>query len=288
MSKVGKIERILIFRLSSIGDIILTSALIRCLRNTYPLAQIDFVVKSQFVQLVESNPNISTVYGFESKKGFSELKRLRNQLVENNYDVFLDIHKNYRSLFFRSAFKNAVVLKYKKNIFKRTLLVSFGINRYKNELPVYRRFIEAAKSIGVEYDGRKTDFFVPDNAKQSFSAIALAKQFNVSKQYVAIMCGASFENKKWPKENFKVLVQRLTDINIPVVLVGGKSEIQDTEFIAEGFSETDVFNFTGVLDLLQTAALLKSATLTVSNDTGMLHLSEALGVPVVGIYRYNG
>ena len=93
------VNKILVFRLSSIGDIVLTTALLRCLRNTFPDVQIDFVVKKQFADILRCVPFVSNVIELDSKKGFSELLAIRNHLKNEQYDVALDIHKNWRSLF---------------------------------------------------------------------------------------------------------------------------------------------------------------------------------------------
>ena len=124
---MDKPYKILIIRLSSIGDIILTTALVRCLRQTYPEAQIDFLVKKQFLDTVEHNPNLSNVLVFE--KGQS-LKDLKQKLKLENYDWVIDIHQNFRSLYLKSGLHIHLKTGYRKQLFQRTLLVFLGINIY--------------------------------------------------------------------------------------------------------------------------------------------------------------
>lgn len=278
-----KIEKILIFRLSSIGDIVLTSSLIRCIRNTYPSAKIDFVVKKQFLQLVENNPFLDTVYGVDSSEGLRGLRQLKNRLKENKYDVFLDIHKNFRSIYFRTFFGGAKIFTYKKNILKRSLLVHLGFDIYSNEAPVYKRFVSAASKLHVVYDNEYTDFFIPENKKAEFQDIASEMGFNANLPYIVLGPGASFYNKCWPKDKFVELCDKLTNAHHQIALIGGPAE-QETCDIIKNMSSATIYNFAGKLDLLQSAALLENATVTVVNDTGMLHLSEALRTPVIGLY----
>ena len=108
------INKILVFRLSSIGDIILTSPLLRCLRKTYPNAQIDFVIKKQFRFLIEDNAYINNIYTVDKSLGVNGLKQLGATLNQQQYDVFLDIHKNYRSLLISKLAKPKKVFRYKK------------------------------------------------------------------------------------------------------------------------------------------------------------------------------
>lgn len=278
------IEKILIFRLSSIGDIILTSALVRCVRNKYPDASIDFVVKKQFSQLIKNNPHINNVIDLDTSLGFVGLKQLRKQIQESNYDIFLDIHKNFRSLYCRSFLRKTKVSRYRKNVVKRTLLTSFGIDLYSDELPVYQRFIDAAKLYGVDYDGKKTEFYLSEEDITDFQRIAKENGIDVERKYLVFGPGASFSNKQWPLEYFTILADMLQKHRIQIIIIGGKSEEKFSSEICSGSSNKNLVNLSGKLSLLQSATILKHAGLTVVNDTGMLHLSEALGVPVVGLY----
>lgn len=278
------VNKILVFRLSSIGDIILTSALIRCLKNKYPQARVDFVIKKQFYQLVESNPHINNVYIVDTKDGFEGLKKMASDIKEEKYDVFLDIHKNWRSLYvgFFSGARSRFT--FSKHVFKRTLLTTLRINLYWKIRPVYQRYIDSAKRIGVVYDGQGTEVFIPEYISVSISKRLNDAGVDVKKPFVVLCPGASFKNKQWLPERFAELgnmVQR--QHSMPVVILGGKAEEDIATTIARQCPGKTV-NFAGSLNLLESGAVLALAKVVVVNDTGMLMMAESQHTPVVGIY----
>lgn len=283
MSNSSQISKILVFRLSSIGDIVLTTALLRCLRNKYPQAQIDFVVKKQFAAILRCVPFVSNVIELDSKKGLTELFALRKQLQKENYDVALDIHKNWRSLFICRTIGAKQVFAFNKHVFRRWVLTTFHKNIYKEVRPVYLRFTDAAKQIGVESDGKYTELVVPSEIQIATDNILQQKGFDTSKPAIALCPGASFKNKQWQPEKFAELAKKIvTELDYQVILIGGKNEQPLCEIIQK--EEPLAISFAGEFDLSQSIAALNRVRATVVNDTGMLHASEALGVPVIGIY----
>ena len=276
------VSKILVFRLSSIGDIVLTTALLRCLRNTFPDAQIDFVVKKQFADILRCVPFVSNVIELDSKKGFAELRAIRNRLKNEHYDVALDIHKNWRSMFVCNTIGAKQVFRFNKHVFRRWVLTTFHKDIYKEVRPVYLRFIDAAHQIGVVPDGKYTELVVPEQLSESMKDIFVQANISFEKRIIALCPGASFSNKQWQVEKFQQLAKRVvTEFDAQVILLGGKKESEMCETIA---NESGAVSFAGKFDLSQSIAALSMVSLTVANDTGMLHVSEALGVPVVGIY----
>ena len=276
------VSKILVFRLSSIGDIVLTTALLRCLRNTFSDAQIDFVVKKQFADILRCVPFVSNVIELDSKKGFSELRAIRNRLKNEHYDVALDIHKNWRSMFVCNTIGAKQVFRFNKHVFRRWVLTTFHKDIYKEVRPVYLRFIDAAQQIGVVPDGKYTELVVPEQLSESMKDIFVQANLSFEKRIIALCPGASFSNKQWQVEKFQQLAKRVvTEFDAQVILLGGKKELEMCETIA---NESGAVSFAGKFDLSQSIAALSMVSLAVANDTGMLHVSEALGVPVVGIY----
>jgi len=281
---VKPIKKILVFRLSSIGDIVLTTALLRCLRNTYPNAQIDFVVKRQFTSLMQCIPFISNVYQLDSTKGLRGLLRLRRNLRKEKYDIALDIHKNWRSYFITHTIGAKQTSTFKKHTLKRSLLIKFKLDAYNIVRPVYLRFIDTAKKIGVVDDGKKTELIIPETVQQIVDNFLEDNGIKPHKNIIVVCPGASFSNKQWQEEKFLEISQRiLSELHTQVVLIGGFKEKAICDSIVKQ-CKGPILNVAGAFDLSQSAALLNRAQLTIANDTGMLHMSESLNVPVVGIY----
>ncbi|MFO7868101.1 MAG: lipopolysaccharide heptosyltransferase II [Bacteroidales bacterium] len=280
----NNISNIVIFRLSSIGDIILTSALVRCLRNTYPNAKIDFIVKRQFKHIPELMPEINTIHVFDSDGGFKELRRLRKVIAAEKYDVLLDIHKNWRSTFIRNTVGAKQVYTFKKHIVKRFFMIRFKIDAYHIVRPVYLRFVDAAYKLGVRYDSKKTELRIPSETQKKVDNFLEDHSIKPHKTTIVLCPGASFINKEWPQENFLELARLIIhELKHQVVLLGGSKEQEVCEHIANSV-EGKIISVAGKFNLKESAALLNRAQATVANDTGMLHMSEALKVPVVGIY----
>jgi len=149
-------HKILMIRLSSIGDILLTTPLLRILKKKYPNAEIDFIVKKQFVDIVRTNPHLDKIYPLDTTPGSHALRQLAQEIKTNAYDAVLDLHNNYRSKKLRRQFNTiGIVKKYK---WKRFLLIAFKINLYKEIIPVYQRYINAAKILNVEDDNQGLEF----------------------------------------------------------------------------------------------------------------------------------
>lgn len=277
-------KKILIFRLSSIGDIILTSTLVRCVRNTYPEAQIDFVVKRQFMMLIDLLPWVSNVHAIDTQEGFKALLQLRKKLAREKYDVVLDIHKNWRSMFIRNSIGAKRILRYTKHPLKRFFMIRFKIDAYHIVRPVYLRFLDAASKIGVTYDNKLTELVVPKEAQKYVDNYLEDNGIKPHKNIVVLCPGASFKNKEWQVEKFRDLAEHIiTKLKYQVVLLGGSKEKDVCKTIADSISGS-ILSVAGNFNLIHSAALLNRAQATVANDTGMLHMSEALHVPVVGIY----
>ncbi|MDZ7260735.1 MAG: glycosyltransferase family 9 protein, partial [candidate division KSB1 bacterium] len=95
-------QKILVIRLSSIGDILLATPLLRILKKTFPQARVDFVIKKKFEELISLNPYIDTLYAFDETRGLAELRQIKKKIRTQNYDLIIDIHKNFRSLYLRT------------------------------------------------------------------------------------------------------------------------------------------------------------------------------------------
>ncbi|MEM9390913.1 MAG: lipopolysaccharide heptosyltransferase II [Bacteroidota bacterium] len=274
-------DRILIIRLSSIGDIILTTPLIRAVRKKYPKAQLDFLIKTQFKSLVEYNPHISRVITFD--KTTDSLGALKQDLRKNRYDWVIDIHKNFRSYFLSLGIRAGLVTRYRKQIFKRQLLVWFRLSTFRKNTPVLERYFEAVATRGVKYDGQGTEVFLPESEKLTLKNLLQQGGYDDTTGLVAICPGASFTNKRWLADRFAELANKLATKGKKIVLLGGR---QDETLCAEieATMLTRPLNFTGKLSLLGSATLLSKVELAITNDSGLMHLAQSQGTAVVAIY----
>jgi len=142
-------DRFLIIRLSSIGDIILTTPLVRALRKAYPDALIDYLVKEEFRELLVNNPYIDNVYSFDPANGIKDIIKWRKKIKRNGYNSILDLHGSIRSILMTRWLLKVELGKLNKKKFKRFFLAKLGINLYEQISPVTQRYFEAAQEYGL-------------------------------------------------------------------------------------------------------------------------------------------
>lgn len=282
-SKRSGIARILVVRLSSIGDIILTTPLLRSLKETYPQASITFVVKKPYAALLEGSPLVDELIAFDKNEGFHGWRRLKKSLKQQHFDLYLDIHGSLRSRFLRIGIGSQLTATYPKYLFRRYMLIFFRINLYQQLMPVYLRYFESVKKLGIRYDGKGTEIHVPRTDSDAVSARLNDLGWQPAQQLVVICPGATYSNKQWNKEGFAETARVLANTGALVILHGGKDDVNLCGEIAEK-AGPGALSLAGQLSLSGSAALFKHSALVIANDSGMLHLAQSQKTPVVGIY----
>jgi len=263
---VSELKKILIIRLSSMGDILLTTPLIRSIKRQNPEVQIDFVIKEEFIELVKNNPNLTDIHVY-SKQSF-EKQILINTLISNNYEIVIDLQNNIRSKEITKQMQCQTFL-FKKNDVKKFLLVNFKINRLKNAPPIPVRYAEAA---GINLDGEGLDIFTDNVADSSL---------NLNEKYIGLCPGAKHFSKRWPKEYYIELGKQLENSGYKVVLFSGLNEEELISEIANQLSSP--LSLCGD-SILQSAADMKMCKAIYTNDSGAMHLACAVKVPVIAFF----
>jgi lipopolysaccharide heptosyltransferase II len=275
--------KFLIIRFSSIGDIILTTPLIRCLHAEYPGCSIDYLVKKEFSVVLSQNPNIDNLLTFDKKAGEGELSRVRKLVKENKYTHIFDIQRNIRSILI-SAGAGASVSGFSKKLLARDLLIRFGINVYKEVKPVYLRYFEAVEKLGVTYDGKGTEVFPSAAEDQKVHEILKQNNLNSGSPILVVAPGAQWENKRWPVAGFAAAADTFcAQTGANTILIGGAGDVEIC-YEVQNLMKTPSLNLAGQLSLMGSASILGKAAMVFTNDTGMLHMAQAMKTPVVGVY----
>ncbi|MEY3367070.1 MAG: hypothetical protein RI973_225 [Bacteroidota bacterium] len=271
-------KKILVIRFSSIGDIVLTSPAIRCLRQQTG-AQVHFLTKQAFLPLLEESPWIDKIFTIQRSLG-----EVLPALKKENYDCLLDLHVNLRSLRVRLALRCKTYAFHKLNL-EKWLLVQLKINRLPDK-HVVDRYLAAAAPLGVRNDGKGLEYFLPE-------AMPLPAQIPPG-PYIAFAIGAAHGTKRLPREKIAAIC---SGIKCPVVLLGGAKEQQDGAFAA-ATAGPHVSNCCGQLNLHESAIVLRNAWKVIAHDTGMMHIAAAFKkeilsiwgstVPALGMYPYFG
>jgi len=273
-------EKILIIRLSSIGDILLTSPFVRQVRKQFPDARIDYLIKEQFRDLMRFNPHISHLYALTVSNHDAE-KKLKKELKQAGYQIVFDLHNNLRSNFFKRGINATSLRSINKNKLRQQLLVLFKINCYRRIQPIPERYLKVAEKYHVQDDKQGLEiFWQTDHEKTAAKKIRQAGMPS-SVQYVCLAPGAAHHTKRWPVDYFATLSENIIRQGLKIALLGGEDDKQWGRVLAK---KAKIFDLTGKLSLLETAVILSRARAAVTNDSGLMHMATAVNIPVVAIF----
>ena len=268
-------KKILIIRMSSIGDIVLSTSFLQSVKTKFPDSKIDFLIKSEFADIMRYHPLIDDLITFKKKTGFKGLIALGKSLRDNDYDMVYDIHSVFRtrvlSFFLRKRFFKQI-----KKPRLRRLLLFYG----------YQNFFEKSFSHIKMYHSllEKTDSFPKTELHLSNDEVEETMDYllnnNIDKNYITIVPGAAWSQKQWSIENYNNLMTRLMkSFNATIVILGATNDIICDQII----KHNRIINLKDKTSLRMAMGILKSSQHTIGSDTGLLHISEALDTPVTMI-----
>ncbi len=277
-TNIKPIKKVLIIRFSSIGDIILTTPIIRSLFNKSAV-NVHYLVKKQFADILKGNPYLEKVYSFEK-----EPQEILQELKNESYDHIIDLHKNIRSKRLLAQLKRPSSNFPKLNI-EKWLYVNFKVNKMP-DIHIVDRYFKAGEALKLTNDLEGLDYFIPEADKVDLSKYSLS-----SNKYIVVGIGAAHNTKRMPLEKMKTL---LSNLNEQVVLIGGPKE----KAFGDQLVKENVINLAGSLNLNQSAYIIKQCRLIICPDTGIMHMAAALKksiislwgntVPEFGMYPYFG
>jgi ADP-heptose:LPS heptosyltransferase len=262
-------KKFLIIRFSSIGDIVLTSPVIRCLKNQFPEAEIHYLTKKRNADLLMANPYVDKIHCFSDSLS-DTIKELRAE----QFDFVIDLHNNFRSLRVKLRLKSKNYSFNKLN-FRKMLFTSFKINTMP-EVHIVDRNLATLRHFNIVNDGRGLDHFIPE--EDEIPIFELPENFRNG--YVALVLAGTYATKRMPAEKYRKLI---TGTQVPYVLLGGKGERHVADEIL-GWKTGNVIDFTGQLRINQSASLVKNANLVISNDTGLMHIAAAYQKKILSVW----
>jgi heptosyltransferase-2 len=266
--QLEKVNDLLIVRLSSLGDILLTTPLIRTIKKKFPAIEIDFVVREAYKDLLLLNPHLRNTIIYNDDK--EKLKILRNKICENNYDLIIDLQNNLRSWLLLKCYGSSAI-RFKKNNINKFLLVHFNINKLKN-----------AKQIPVRYASTLNNFQLDDKGLQLITDKIQSPILNGIENLIGICPGSKHFTKMWPEEYFIELCKLLNENGFEIVLFGGKDDIKVCERISSKLPSA--INLCNDNNILQTAADMKCCKVIYCNDSGLMHTATAVNIPVIAFF----
>ncbi len=275
---------ILVIRFSSIGDILLTTPVVRLLKWLFPDCQIDFVVKEEFAELLSANPNISRLYCFSKTDPARSLAKLKREIKTKHYDLIIDLHRNFRSYFLSWGSGAHRVIRYKKGVIRRFLLVKFKLGRQRPVVPIYQRYLNTLAPHQLPESLLRLEIFIPDEVTARVAERYSGFIGHAPGPIIGIAPGAKHATKRWTIEGFEAVIRFFIDQqNARVILFGSAADrgFVDQIRLPAG---APILNAVGQLSLLETSALMRHCHLMLTNDSGLMHLAAALKKKVVAIF----
>jgi ADP-heptose:LPS heptosyltransferase len=263
------LAKFLIIRFSSIGDIVLTTPVIRCLKTQIPDAEVHFLTRHTFKSIVEHNPYIDHLHLMED-----DLAVAINNLQAYQFDYIIDLHHNLRSLRVKRGLQANNFSFHKLNI-EKWLLTALKINRLP-AMHIVDRYMATLNSFAVKNDGLGLNYFLAKEDHVSSNDIPTSH----SAGYIGVVIGAALGTKKMPIHKIKELC---AGIQHPIILLGGPADKEAGEQIA-AMEPIKIYNGCGKFKLNESADLVKHARIIITHDTGLMHIAAAFQKPIISIW----
>ncbi len=261
--------KLLIIRFSSIGDIVLTTPVIRCVKRQLKNAELHYITKRQFADVLSANTYIDKIHTLKGN-----LIDIIQELRKENFDFVIDLHHNQRSFLLKKGLQAKSKSFDKQNI-QKWMMVNFKVNKLR-PVHIVDRYTETVKDLGVENDGKGLDYFVPQSEEIDLKILSESHR----SKYIGWVIGAVHNTKKIPIHK---IISACKKIKQPVVLLGGKAEYNDGEEILKSCGEK-IFNACGKFSLNQSASLVRQSSAIITNDTGLMHIAAAFQKPIISLW----
>jgi ADP-heptose:LPS heptosyltransferase len=260
--------KILVIRFSSMGDIIYTTPVVRCLKQQIPGAEVHFITKPAFKYIYDNNPYVDKLLLLKPS-----LSDTINEIKAERYDYIIDLHNNLRTAIIklRTGIRSST---YKKQTIRKWLSLKFNLNLVP---PVHLvdRYMKAAAVLGVVNDDDPIDYYIKAD-HQLDKLLPPSHQRN----YVAFVIGATHFTKRMPNQK---IISLCRQINQPIVLLGG-NDVKDNGEIIKRALGNGIYNACGITSLDESVFLVSRAAKIIGFDTGLTHIAEAFNVPIVSIW----
>ncbi len=262
--------KLLIVRFSSIGDIVLTTPIVRCIKQQIPNATIHYLTKAKFLSVIEHNSYVDKFYTINDS-----VFEITSELKKENYDYVIDLHHNLRTLKLKLTLRKKA-FSFNKLNWEKFLMVNFKINKLPNT-HIVDRYFETLKTLGVINDNKGLDYFIP--AKDEVDINQILPTLFQSK-YNVLVVGGSYYTKQIPLNKLLEIVDKST---LPLVLLGGKEDKAIAEQLVKAYPNKTM-NGCGILNLNQSASLIQQAQKVITSDTGLMHIAAAFKKEIISLW----
>ncbi len=262
--------KVLIVRFSSIGDIVLTTPVVRCLKQQVDNIEIHYLTKNNFISVIENNPYIDKIHTIGN-----DLKSLIPLLKQENFDLVIDLHHNVRTLRLK-YFLGKKSVSFNKLNWKKFLITTFKINKLPKQ-HIVDRYLETINFLGVLNDNKGLDYFISSKDEVDIASMLPVHYLN---GYYALVIGGSYYTKQIPINKLKQICEKSS---LPLVLLGGKEDVDVASELHKAFP-TQTLNMCGKMSLNQSASIIKQSKKVITSDTGLLLIAAAYKKDIISIW----
>lgn len=277
-------QRICLIKPSAFGDVVQTLPVLSALRDRFPRAEISWVINSGLSPLIDGHPHLTDWIPFHRRDGFSGWMTLLRTLRRRRFDLVLDLQGLLRSAVMCVATRAPLRIGLETAREQSHLSCHGLIPDTSKQVPAHQRYWRVAEFLG--FDKPKPTAILP--VSQADSDWAQSQLAALPRPILGIHAGARWVTKRWPWEKYAdVAEQALSEWVGSVVLLGSPDESDISQQINERLATNfggRVLDLTGQTTLKQLAATTAEIDFVVSNDSGPMHLADAMGTPLVGIF----
>lgn len=278
--------KFLIIRLGSLGDIVLTTPVIKAVKERYPDAVMDFLVKKEYYDLLSVNPHINRIITLDSNgvhKGLNGLLKISKELRAGGYTHVIDLHSNLRSRMITSLLPGVKTLRYGKQVVKRRLILSGFKVKTRHTVGAYLASL-LPLGIGMQEHLPSPSIYISKDEEDGAKRFLAQAGISEGEVLIGIAPGAKWPTKRWMEDGFiEVGRKAVKELEVEILIFGGPDEADFSKKVAEGIGNK-ALSVAGVVGLKETAALIKRCKVFVTNDSGPMHIATAVGTPVVAIF----
>ncbi|MCG9128973.1 glycosyltransferase family 9 protein [Candidatus Poribacteria bacterium] len=272
-------EKILLIRLSSLGDIVLTTPAIRAIRSHYPNAYIAMLVAKQSADVLKHNPHLNEIIHFDrlsSNKDTVEMYRILRILRQRKFTLSIDFQRKFRTelLMYLSGATQRI---------GKGILSTKRVSETENKHATEHNF-DLLHAAGIPAENRQLEIFLEDIERVKAHQLFNNAGINDADLTVGLFPGAGWKLREWMPDRFATIGDKLiTDFNAKVLIFGGPNDVDLGNHITYTMKQK-TYNFAGKLTLRELAACINQCKLFLSNDTGPMHIATAVGTPTVALF----
>jgi ADP-heptose:LPS heptosyltransferase len=261
--------KFLIIRFSSIGDIVLTTPVVRCLKKQLATAEVHYLTKAAFRPILIANPYIDRIHTLTD-----DLDATIEELKKEDFDYVIDLHHNLRTWKVKRGLKKQAFSFDKLNV-EKWLLTNFKINRLPDR-HIVDRYLDTLKAFNITNDGAGLDYFIPADEELRPTDIPTGHQAG----YIGLVIGAAHATKRLPLHKLETICK---EARHPLILLGGPEDAETAKKLA-AIDPVKIYNACGQFKLNESAALVRQAKMIVTHDTGLMHIAAAFKRPIISVW----